>query len=154
MVPVLIAIHVVLVVLWIGGVGFVTLVIFPQLLKMESSLEQVLFFHRMEGKFAKQAKAYVWLTGLTGALLLYFTGRHTLLFRAETLGISVMIVVWALYLLVLTFEKRVFGKLFAGKEQTDSRKVFRFLTAFHWAVLGMSLLAVFVGVWQGHGGGL
>ena len=27
-----------------------------------------------------------------------------------------------------------------------------FLTGFHWVVLGVSLLAVFLGVWQGHGG--
>lgn len=152
-VPLLFALHVVLVVLWIGGVGFVTLVIFPQLLRMEDSLEQVLMFHRIEGRFAKQAKAYVWLTGITGGLLLYFTGKYAMLFRAETLGISIMIVVWVFYVLVLTFEKKLFGRLFAGKEQTDSMRVFRFLTGFHWVVLGLSLFAVFAGVWQGHGGG-
>ncbi len=153
MIPVLYAVHVVLVVLWIGGVGFVTLVIFPQLLKMEDSLEQVLMFHRIESRFAKQAKVYVWLTGFTGALLLYYTGKHTVLLQAETLGISIMIFVWAFYLAVLTFEKKLFAKIFEGKE-VEGKKVFWFLSAFHWVVLGLSLLAVFAGVWQGHGGGL
>lgn len=151
-VPFLIALHVLFVVLWIGGVGFVTLVVFPVLSRMDNSLEQVLMFHRIEGRFAKQAKAYVWLTGITGGLLLLLTGRHNMLFRAETLGISIMIFVWLFYLAVLTFEKRIFGKLFAGKD-IEGKKVFRFLSVFHWAVLGLSLLAVFAGVWQGHGGG-
>lgn len=130
-----------------------TLVVFPVLSRMDSSLEQVLMFHKIEGRFAKQAKAYVWLTGITGGLLLFITGMQTMLFRAETLGISIMILVWLFYLFVLTFEKKIFGKLFAGKEQTDPKRAFRFLAGFHWVVLGLSLLAVFAGVWQGHGGG-
>jgi uncharacterized membrane protein len=32
------ALHVVVVVLWIGGVAFVTIIVFPMLLKMEDSL--------------------------------------------------------------------------------------------------------------------
>ncbi len=153
MIPVLYALHVVFVVLWIGGVGFVTLVIFPQLNKMDDSLEQVLMFHRIEGKFAKQAKAYVWLTGITGATLLYYTGKHSLVFSAETLGISIMLFVWFFYLAVLTFEKKLFAKIFEGKD-IDGKKVFWYLSAFHWVVLGISLLAVFVAVWQSHGGSL
>jgi len=150
-VPLLIALHVVFVVLWIGGVGFVTLVIFPQLLQMSDSIEQVLMFHRIEGKFGKQAKIYVWLTGLTGALLLYYTGLYKSLFTMSTLGISVMIFVWAFYLAVLTFEKKLFSKIFEGR-QIEGKKVFWYLSAFHYVVLGLSLLAVFAGVWQGHGG--
>ncbi len=154
MIPVLYALHVLFVLLWIGGVAFVTLVVFPVLLRMDDSLEQVLLFHRIEGRFARQAKAYVWLAGLSGWLLLYYSGKFSSLFTAGTLGISIMIVVWVLYLLVLSFEKKLFGAIFGKPEKMDSKKVFRFMTVFHWVVLGISLLAVFAGVWQGHGGGL
>lgn len=57
-VPLLIAIHVVTVVLWIGGVAFVTIIIFPMLLRMEDSFEKVMLFQRVENKFAKQARIY------------------------------------------------------------------------------------------------
>jgi uncharacterized membrane protein len=153
LVALLTAVHVVLVVLWIGGVGFVTIIVFPMLMRMEGDLEMVLMFHRLESRFARHAKAYVWLTGITGGLILYLTGRYAALFRVESLGILVMLAAWLFYLLVLTFEKKIFGKLFARPEERDMKKVFRFLTGFHWVVLGISLLAVLVGVWQGHGGG-
>lgn len=35
MIPLLIAIHVITIVLWIGGVSFVTIIIFPMLLKKD-----------------------------------------------------------------------------------------------------------------------
>ena len=42
--PLLIAVHVIGVILWIGGVAFVTMVVFPMIMRMENSLEKVLFF--------------------------------------------------------------------------------------------------------------
>jgi len=152
--PLLVAVHVVAVVLWIGGVGFVTVVVFPMLMRMEDSLEAVLAFQRFEKKFSLHAKIYLWVTGVTGVLLLYLTGKYHILFRAETLGINVMMASWLFYFLVLTFEKRIFGRLFGRAKEIDTKKVFRLLNAFHWMILGLSLLAVFVGVWQGHGGRL
>ncbi|MBZ0155125.1 MAG: hypothetical protein K8I29_02795, partial [Alphaproteobacteria bacterium] len=58
----------------------------------------------------------------------------------------------AFYVLVLLFEGRLFKVLFRGEAQRDTAKVFAKLTAFHWIVLGLSLLAIGVGVWAGHGG--
>ena len=40
LVPVITAIHVVTVLLWIGGVSFVTIIIFPMLVRMGDSLEK------------------------------------------------------------------------------------------------------------------
>ncbi|HEB01878.1 MAG TPA: hypothetical protein ENI12_01445 [Nitrospirae bacterium] len=150
--PILAGIHVVTVLMWIGGVGFVTVVVFPMLLRMDDTLEMVLMFHRMENRFARHAKVYIWIVGITGFLMLYLEGRFAGLWSMDNLGILVMIGAWAFYLLVLTFEKKIFGIVFGKPEEMDGKKVFRMLTGFHWVVLGVSLLAVFLGVWQGHGG--
>ena len=151
-VPFLTAIHVTIVVLWIGGVAFVTIIIFPLLLKMDDSFEKVLLFQRIENRFAKQARAYAWTAGITGAILLYLTGQHRALFTLNGLGATVMLVVWLVYTLVLTFEKKIFGVLFSQPEKLDAAKIFVRLNTFHWVVLGLSLAAVFIGVWTGHGG--
>ena len=66
--PLLIAVHVIRVVLWIGGVAFVTVVVFPMIMRMENSLE-VLFFQGVEHRFAKIAKTSVVVVGVTGVLL-------------------------------------------------------------------------------------
>ena len=55
--PLLIAVHVIGVVLWIGGVAFVTMVVFPMIMRLENSLEKVLFFQGVEHRFAKIAKS-------------------------------------------------------------------------------------------------
>jgi uncharacterized membrane protein len=152
--PILIAIHVLGVVIWIGGVAFVTIIIFPMITRMESSMEKVLFFQGVEHRFAKIAKLSVIIVGLTGVGLLHITGEWNLLFKWSGIGPTLMLIVWTFYVLVLLFEGRLFKVIFRGKAQQDTAKVFLRLTVFHWVILGLSLLAVVVGVWAGHGGSL
>jgi uncharacterized membrane protein len=152
LISLLAAIHVVAVVIWIGGVAFVTVIVFPMLLRMEDTLEMVLMFHRLENRFAKHARAYVWITGITGFALLYLQGRFPGLVSTANVGILAMLVAWFFYVFVLTFEKKIFGKIFGKPESIDAKKVFKALTVFHWVILGISLFAVGAGVWQGHGG--
>ena len=152
LVPLLTAVHVTVVVLWIGGVSFVTIIIFPMLLQMGDSLEKVLMFQRVENIFAKQARYYAGIVGMSGFLLLYMKGLHTVLFTRHAIGVSIMLVAWAFYTFVLTFEKRIFKVIFSDPNKYDASKVFHLLARFHWIILGVSLAAVFFGVWAGHGG--
>src|SRR5512143_2720577 len=150
--PFLTAIHVLGVVVWIGGVAFVTIIVFPMLLRMEGSLEKMLLFQGVEHRFAKIAKISVAAVGITGAWMLQITGEWRTLFSAGGIGPTLMLIVWIFYLLVLLFEARLFKVLFRGEAQQDTSRVFFRLSAFHWVVLGLSLLAIGVGVWAGHGG--
>lgn len=154
LIPALIAIHVIGVVIWIGGVAFVTTTVFPMIMRMEGSIEKVLFFQGVEHRFAKIAKAMVALVGLSGTWLLQLTGEWDILFSLNGIGPTVMLVVWTFYVLVLLFEARLFKVIFGGGAQQDTAKVFFHLTVFHWVILGLSLFAVLVGVWSGHGGRL
>jgi uncharacterized membrane protein len=152
LVPLLIAVHVLWVVIWIGGVAFVTMTIFPMIMRMEGSLEKVLFFQGVEHRFAKIAKLSVLIVGITGAWLLYLTGKWSLLFKIAGIGPTLMLIVWAFYVLVLLFEAKLFKIIFKGEAQQDTTKIFFRLSVFHWVVLGLSLLAVGVGVLAAHGG--
>jgi uncharacterized membrane protein len=139
-------------VIWIGGVAFVTMIVFPMIMRMEGSLEKVIFFQGMEHRFAKIAKTSVFITGLTGGWLLYLTGEWKVLFTVQAIGPTVMLIVWTLYVLVLLFEAKLFKLIFSGESQQDTAKIFYKLSAFHWVVLALSLMAVGIGVWAGHGG--
>jgi uncharacterized membrane protein len=150
--PALLATHVLGIVIWIGGVAFVTIIVFPMIMRMESSLEKVLVFQGLEHRFAKVAKISVTLVGLTGGWLLHLTGEWNILFTSRGIGPTLMIIVWTFYVLVLMFEGRLFKLIFRGDAQQDTSKVFFRLSVFHWVVLGLSLLAIGVGVWAGHGG--
>ncbi len=72
----------------------------------------------------------------------------------NALGPTVMLIVWLFYILVLTLEKKIFALLFSQPDKLDAAEIFFKLNTFHWIILGLSLLAVFVGVWTGHGGRL
>jgi uncharacterized membrane protein len=152
LIPLLIGVHVLGVVLWIGGVSFVTMIVFPMIMRMEGSIEKVIFFQGVEHRFAKIAKLCVIIVGTTGVWLLFITDRWDALFTMHGIGITLMLLVWIFYVLVLLFEGRFFKIIFKGEAQQDTAKIFLRLTVFHWVVMGLSLLAVFVGVIAGHGG--
>jgi hypothetical protein len=50
------AIHVIAVILWIGGVGFVTTVMLPAMRHMKGPVERLAFFDDIERRFAWQAQ--------------------------------------------------------------------------------------------------
>ncbi len=152
LIPFLIAIHVILIILWIGGVSFVTINIFPILMKMEDSLEKVRYFQAVENRFARQARLYLLLTGITGVLILFLERGWSVILSRQGLGILLMIIAWLLYLMILTFEKGFFKMLFKDAQSQDVSRIFFKLNLFHWGILTISLLAVFFGVYLGHGG--
>lgn len=138
------AIHILSIVVWIGGVAFVTLVTFPMIMRVEKSLEQVLMFQGVEHRFSKIAKLMVILAGLSGLILIKEKGLSA--------GVWIMIFIWAFYAaLLFGLERLIFKKLF-GKpsDQLDTKKVFNTLQAFHWFILTMSFLAIVAGVYAGH----
>jgi len=137
-------IHVISVIIWIGGVAFVTMVTFPMIQRGSSSLEQVMMFQGTEHRFGKIAKTMVILAGLSGLYLIKVKGM--------SFGVWVMIILWVVYAsLLFGLEKMIFKKLF-GKpsDQIDTKKIFSLLQGFHWIVLTLSFLAVTAGIWAAH----
>ena len=65
------AIHVIAVLFWIGGVGFVTWVVMPALRAGERPADRLARFHQIEGRFAWQARIWVALAGASGLWLIY-----------------------------------------------------------------------------------
>jgi len=150
--PLLLTIHVIGVVIWIGGVAFVTMIVFPMIMRMEGSFEKMLFFQGVEHRFARIAKACVVIAGITGFWLLYLTNGWGILFTKGGIGPTLMLVVWTFYLFVLLFEGKLFKVIFKGESQRDTAQIFFRLSAFHWVVLGLSLFTIATGIWAGHGG--
>jgi hypothetical protein len=137
-------IHVLSIVVWIGGVSFVTLVTFPMILRMEKSLEMVMVFQGVEHRFGKIAKVMVILAGLSGLYLIFEKGLSP--------GVWIMIVLWVVYAsLLFGLEKMIFKKLFSRPgEQADMKTVFNMLQIFHWVVLALSFMAVAAGIYAAH----
>ena len=64
--------HVLGVVLWIGGVAFVTTVLLPSLRCNTDPARRLELFENLEGRFAWQARIVTLVTGITGFYMLHF----------------------------------------------------------------------------------
>ena len=147
---ILLIIHVMGVIIWIGGVAFVTTVIFPLMYQTEGSLEKALLFQRVEHRFASMVRWLIAIVGITGFWLLYAKYGFGILAQKHGFGVLIMIFAWALYAVILLSERKIFGKIFAEPEKIDMNNAFRIINRMHWALLVISFSAVAGGVWFGH----
>ncbi len=65
------ALHVLAVLMWIGGVGFVTCVVMPSIRRHDAGADRLSAFARIERRFAPQARVWVLLAGASGFWMVY-----------------------------------------------------------------------------------
>ena len=141
------ALHVIGVVIWIGGVAFVTIILLPMIHEMTDPMEKALLFQRVEHRFSKIVKVVIILVGVTGLLNLHQKGLYVILPTVEGIWLDLMIGVYLFYaLLIFGLEKILFKKIFKDMKNLNADQIFYRMSAFHWVVLFLSLLAVGAGV--------
>ncbi len=148
---ILLIIHVMGVIIWIGGVAFVTTVIFPLMYQTEGSLEKALLFQRVEHRFAGMVRWLIAVVGITGFWLLYAKYGFGILAQRQGIGILIMIFAWTIYTVILLSERKIFSKIFANPEKIDMNNALKIINGMHWVLLIISISAVAGGVWFGHG---
>ena len=145
-------IHVIAVILWIGGVSMVTTVIIPAVKKLKSKEDQIKTFEALEGKFAIQAKVTTLLTGLSGFYMLYVLDAWDRYFDNRFWLIHAMTLVWVLFTLILyVLEPLVLHKLFKKYVEENPSKTFSILHKAHWFLLILSLITTAGAVAGSHG---
>jgi len=145
-------IHVVAVILWIGGVAMVTTVLIPAIKKLKSSQEQIDTFEQIEGRFAFQAKITTFLTGLTGFYMMYELDAWDRYFDYRFWWIHAMTLIWILFSLVLyVLEPLLLHKLFRRYAEKNPVRTFSIIHRAHWILLVLSLLTTAGAVAGSHG---
>jgi uncharacterized membrane protein len=91
------ALHVVSVVLWIGGVAFVTAVLLPAVRHLNALEKRIQLFEQIEQRFAWQARISTAIVGLTGFYMLYRLDMWDRFRRVAYWWIDAMVVVWLLF---------------------------------------------------------
>ncbi len=141
----LVILHVLSIVVWIGGVSFVTAIVFPVLTGMEDSMEKATFFMRFEKRFQLLAKLCVILAGGSGIFLFWQRGAFSHLTTEEAILIGYKCFVWLVYaVLLFGAEQRLMGSLFS--KNTPPEVALRRLAIFHWVVLILSFIAIVAGI--------
>jgi len=142
------ALHVVAVVLWIGGVAFVATVLIPAIRKSQTQENRLPLFELLESKFSFQAKLTTLITGLSGFYMLYAMN----LWSSMHWWIHIMLFIWTIFMLVLfVFEPLFLHKWFHQQALKNSERAFHYLQLMHTILLTLSLFVVFAGVAGVHG---
>ena len=146
------ALHVLGVVLWIGGVALVTTVLLPAV-RREAPGAAVELFERLEARFAKQARWTTALVGITGIWLTWRLGLWPRFVEMRFWWMHAMVGVWVLFTLMLFVLEPLFlhRRLLEWSRQ-DPAGAFRAIERFHQVLLLLSLATVIGVVAGSHGG--
>jgi uncharacterized membrane protein len=144
--------HVLAVVLWIGGVGFVTTVLIPAIMKTEKPAARLIIFEALEAKFGFQAKLTTLVAGISGLYMLEFVDGWSRYLNLEFWWLHLMTFVWAVFTLVLfVLEPLFLHKWFHRQAEKNSEKAFQLLQTMHVVLLSLSILAVVGAIGGAHG---
>ncbi len=145
-------VHILAVVLWIGGVAMVTTVLLPALKRMKSDEKPIAIFEKLEGRFALQAKIATVLTGLSGFYMLDYIDAWDRYADLSYWWIHAMTIVWALFTLVLfVLEPLVLHRLYKEHGEKNPAKTLAVVHRFHMVLLVLSLVTVAGAVAGSHG---
>ena len=144
-------VHVLAIVLWIGGVAMVTTVLLPAVKRFKSEAERVEFFEKVESRFAWQSRVTTLLAGLSGFYMLHVLGWRRLM-MIEFWWIHAMIVVWLIFTLMLFVLEPLFPhRWFNARSKRAPQSTFRLVQGLHWFLLAISLVTVAGAVAGSHG---
>ena len=146
------SLHVAGVVLWIGGVAFVTTVLVPALKNITDGTHKLDLFEQLEGRFAFQARIVTFITGMSGFYMLNAMNAWDRYQYLQYWWIHLMTLVWFVFTLVLfVLEPLVLHRWFREQAIKDSDNAFAWLHRMHKVLLTFSMLAILGAVAGSHG---
>ncbi len=146
-------VHVLGVVLWIGGVAFVTTVLLPGMKKVAAPAERVILFERMESGFAWQARLTTLLTGASGFYMLYILDAWERFSDPSYWWLHAMSAIWLIFTMMLfVLEPLVLHKLLERRARANPEGTLAMIQRLHWVLLSTSLITVAGAVAGVHGG--
>lgn len=146
------AIHVLAVVVWIGGFAMVTTVVLPLIRRARAPRERLAFFEAVERRFIWQARIAVLLVGASG---LYMVDKLDLWDRFRTVAfwwMHAMVGVWTIFAFILfVAEPLIVHRWVHRRAATKPDSTFFLLHALHWVLLALSVITVFAAVAGSYG---
>ncbi len=145
-------VHVLAVVIWIGGVAMVTMVLIPAIKRFKSNDEKSDIFTRIESKFSTVAKHATLLTGISGFYMLYVMNAWDRYLDIRYWWVHGMTLLWLIFTLILfVLEPLVLHKIFQKYVKIDPVRTFKIMHTAHWILLILSLITMAGAVAGAHG---
>lgn len=135
--------HVLAIVIWIGGVAMATTVVLPALRRGELGADRLRAFRAIEHRFIWQARGAVIVVGLTG---LYMLWRLSIWDRFESISfwwMHAMVFVWLLFTVGLFIaEPFILHRHFPRWADKYPDLAFAWLHRAHWVLLTLGLITI------------
>jgi len=146
------ALHILGVVVWIGGVSFVTLVLIPAIKRVESNQGKMQLFEHLEGRFAFQAKIATLVTVFSGVYMLEYLHCWDRYLHLQFWWMHLMTFVWFVFSMVLFVLEPLFLHEWFRKHATkDVDGTFRLVHRMHIILLSLSVIAIVGAMAGSHG---
>jgi uncharacterized membrane protein len=147
------AIHVLGVVLWIGGVAFVTTVLLPAIGRRHAAEDRFQAFEAIGRTFAMKSRATTLIVGLTGFHMTAAQDLWDRFLHLDFWWMHAMVLVWLIFTVMLFVAEPLFlHRWFEARARTRPEGTFRLIARMHWVLLWGSLVAVLGVVIGAHGG--
>ena len=144
--------HVLGVVLWIGGVAMVTTVLLPTIARTSPVSDGLTFFDRFRCKFAIQARYTTLLVGLSGFYMVYVLGAWHRFTEWHYWWMHAMVLTWLIFTIMLfVIEPFAQRRQQGAPDQTNTEKKLTKIQRIHWILLTLSLITVAGAVAGSHG---
>ncbi|MGC1576715.1 MAG: hypothetical protein WA813_11455 [Beijerinckiaceae bacterium] len=138
------ALHVLAVVIWIGGVSMVTTVALPAVRRGDLGEDRLRAFRAIERRFVWQARTAILLVGLTG---FYMAWRFDLWDRFRSAAfwwMHAMVCLWLLFVIILFIaEPLILHRHFHRWAAAEPAAAFAWLHRAHWVLLVLSVVTIF-----------
>jgi len=146
------ALHVVSVVLWIGGVAFVTTVLLPAVRQLKTPHERIQQFDQIERRFAWQSRISTAVVGLTGFYMLHRFDMWDRFRYPAYWWIDAMVAVWLLFTVMLfVVEPLVLHRWLLPQSKSKPEVTFKAVEWLHRILLFVSLVTILGAVMGSHG---
>ena len=137
------ALHVLAVVIWIGGVSMATTVALPAVRRGDLGENRLAAFQAIEHRFVWQARTFVILVGLTGLYMIWRLDLWDRFRIASFWWMHAMVCLWLLFAFVLfVAEPFILHRHFRGWATRRPDVAFAWLHRAHWLLLVLSVITI------------
>ncbi len=151
-VTIALALHVLAIVLWIGGVAMVTTVLLPAVRRFKDAQERLAFFELVERRFARQARGTTLLAGASGFYMVHRLRLWSAFPSLQYGWLDAMVLVWIIFTVMLFVAEPLFlNRWLVARARRAPERTFALVQRLHWALLALSLATVFGAVAGSHG---
>jgi uncharacterized membrane protein len=147
-----IAVHVLAIVWWIGGVAMVTTVLLPAARRVPDPAEGFAMFQRVEERFAWHARVATLLAAASGFYMVVRLHFWPLFLSATYWWLDAMVLVWALFTVVLFIAEPLFAHRWLQRQAVHApERTLALLQRLHWIALLLSIATILGAAAGSHG---